>query len=305
MIGFKKHKDIDKEKWDACITASANDSIFVLSWYLDIVCQDWSALVLNDYEAVFPLAPRSKYKISYLYQPYFTRYFGVFGKQASGSENDFLKSIPDQFRFIEFCLHENSIFSDESYKVRERKYQLLELNAEYEKLYENYSDNSKRNIKKALKKEFNIRKGISPFEIVNLFKNTKGGELEIFKAKDYQTLINLMEACMKMNCAESIAVYNKEEQLTAAAFFMKHGSRYVFLKSGVTEPGKAHGAMHLLMDSFIKEHAGQNKILDFGGSSVETVARFYRNFGAKDCLYLQVNKNKLPGLVNWMKSLKN
>jgi hypothetical protein len=304
MITYTEHKNIDKEKWDACITASENNSIFVLSWYLDIVCPDWSALISSDYEAVFPLASRSKYKISYLYQPFFARYFGLYkNKKSSLSEIDFFKAIPDKFKFLEFCIHENSTLSDKDYKIKERKFQWLDLNFEYEKLKAHFSDNAKRNIKKALKNNFVVRKGISPMEIVNLFKETKGGELEIFNAGDYKTLISLMETCMQRKSFESIAVY-EDNKLAAAAFFMVHGNRYIFLKSGVTEHGKKHGAMHLLFDSFLKDHSDKNKVLDFGGSSVESVARFYKSFGAKDCVYLQVNKNKLPRLVNWIKSLK-
>jgi hypothetical protein len=59
-----------------------------------------------------------------------------------------------------------------------------------------------------------------------------------------------------------------------------------------------------LFDFFIQKHAGTDSLLDFGGSSVETVARFYKNFGAKDCVYLQLKKNTLPGIVKWF-SKKN
>ena len=56
MIHYIQHKDIDFEKWDACVANSFNRLIYGFSWYLDVVCDDWDALVLNDYEAVFPLS---------------------------------------------------------------------------------------------------------------------------------------------------------------------------------------------------------------------------------------------------------
>lgn len=306
MIIFREHKDIDKVKWDACIESSENANIFVLSWYLDIVCEDWSALILNDYEAVFPLAASVKYKINYLYQPFFTRYFGLYKKNnVLLNTDEFLKAIPDKFKFMEFCIHEKSEIQNKEYEIKERRFQLLDLNLSYEKVREGYADNTKRNIKKAVKKEYIVEKGIKGEEVVNLFKETKGGELEVFKPKDYKILISLMECCQKRNMAQSYAVYDSDQKLVAAAFFMKFKNRYIFLKSGVTDQGKAYGAMHYLIDSFIKESAEQNKILDFGGSSVESVARFYKSFGAKDCVYLQVKNNKLPRLVNWLKSLKS
>jgi hypothetical protein len=306
MIRFVEHKNIDKSKWDSCIKESPDSNIFVFSWYLDIVCPDWSALVLNDYEAVFPLATRSKFLINYIYQPFFTRYFGAYSKTVVSEKlvNEFFAAIPEKYRYIEFCIHNSDPISIKDFEVDEREYQVLELDQPYEKLYKKYSDNAKRSIKKSAKAELWVEDNISPQEIVNLFKTTKGIELDVFQSKDYKVLNDLMEACISRNQAESFGVYDQQNNLCAGAFFMRAGDRYIFLKSGVSETGKTIGAMHLLFDSFIRKYAEKNITLDFGGSSVESVARFYKNFGAKDCLYLQVKKNNLPLLVNWLKSLK-
>lgn len=109
-----------------------------------------------------------------------------------------------------------------------------------------------------------------------------------------------MDAFVKRKGAETLGVYDKEDRLCAAAFFMKSDNRITFLKSGVTDYGKANGAMHFLFDTIIKKYSATNNILDFGGSSVETVARFYKNFGSKDCVYLQLKKNSLSRLVKWI-----
>lgn len=305
MIVFKEQKDINKKKWDACISNSSSPSIFVYSWYLDIVCTNWGALVLGDYDAVFPLAPKIKYKIHYLYQPFFTRYFGVFSKSEirSNITADFFNAIPPQFKYIEFCLQEEINFKSAAFVLLEKKFQLLDLNQKYETIQKNFSDNSRRNVKKAIKAGLKIQPDISPDKIVNLFKITKGNELEIFNLDDYKILIALMNKCNDLNKGQSIAVYDGD-QLCAAAFFMFNGNRFTFLKSGVTNEGKSKGAMHLLFDYFIRVNAEKKYQLDFGGSSVENVARFYKNFGAKDCVYLQVKQNNLPKIVQWVKSLK-
>lgn len=305
MIRHIEHTHINKKKWDACIDKSSNANIFVYSWYLDIVCENWDALILNDYEAIFPLATKSKYKINYLYQPFFTRYFGVYSTKLSDKLlTDFFEAIPAKYKYIEFCLHESNQLKKKNIEKKERKYQQLSLHSSYQIIQKNYSDNAKRSIKKANKAGFIIKHSIKPERIVDLFRSTKGQELEVFKPGDYKTLLSLMNECVKQNKAQSIAVYDKENKLHAAGFFMKNNSRFVFLKSGVTEYGKANGAMHLLFDTFIQQHSETAQLLDFGGSSVESVARFYKNFGAEDCVYLQVTMNALPGLVKWVRSLK-
>lgn len=305
MIKFVEYKNINKKKWDDCISNSSSPSIFVYSWYLDVVCKDWSALVLDDYEAVFPLASKSKYKINYLYQPFFTRYFGLFSKSKTSAKMlaEFFDAIPSKFKFSEFCLHESSDVKLKQGELSEKKFQVLDLSSKYESIQKEFSDNSKRNIKKAIKAGLKIRPDISPDKIVHLFRTTKGKDLEVFSSEDYKTLIKLMDTCNDLNKGQSIAVYDGDK-LCAAAFFMFSNNRFTFLKSGVSDDGKAKGAMHLLFDYFIKENSGKKYQLDFGGSSVDNVARFYKNFGAKDCVYLQVKQNNLPNIVKWVKSLK-
>ena len=306
MITYIQQKNINRQKWDACIDKSSNACIFVYSWYLDIVCDDWSALILNDYEAIFPLVSKSRYKINYLYQPFFTRYFGVVSEAKISDKlvSDFFEAIPDKFKYIEFCLHESNSIKKKEIETSEKIFQLLDLKSSYEIIQKNYSENAKRSIKKAIKAGLKIRPDIEPEKIVSLFKTTKGNELEIFKPKDYDILISLMKACLAHKQGQSIAVYDGNE-LYAAAFFMFSNNKFIYLKNGLTNEGKAKGAMYLLIDYFIRENCGKKYELDFGGSSVKSVAQFYQKFGAKNFVYLQVKINKLPKVARWIKKIKS
>ncbi len=305
MIKYIEHKNIDKLKWDECIINSAKPFIFVYSWYLDVIAGEWSALILNDYEAVFPIASKSKYKINYIYQPFFSRYFGVYSKQKTTDKliNTFFQAIPSKFKYIEFSLPECYIINQKDIETNEKKFQLLDLKFPYETTLKNYSENTKRSIKKAIKSGLKIRPDIEPEKIVNLFKITKGNDLEIFKESDYKILIKLMKVCLENKKGQSIAVYDGNE-LCAAAFFMFNDNTFTYLKNGISENGKSKGAMYLLIDYFIKQNSVNKYQLDFGGSSVQSVADFYKKFGAKDYVYLQIKKNNLPTVAKWIKKLK-
>jgi hypothetical protein len=61
------------------------------------------------------------------------------------------------------------------------------------------------------------------------------------------------------------------------------------------------GASHLLVDSFIKDHAARNLTLDFEGSDVQTLAFFYSCFGAVEEKYTALKLNRLPWLLKWVK----
>lgn len=306
MIVYTKHNNINKQKWDDCIRNSSNSSIYAYSWYLDAIYKNWSALVFNDYEAVFPLATKSKYGISYIYQPFFSRYFGVFTNTNASVQlnNDFFNSIPKEFKYIEINIDEHTEITLSDYQKKERHYQLLDLNESYDVLYKGFSENAKRNIKKAAKAGLVVNTGIAPETIVKLFRENKGGELKTLQPHDFENLLYLMNTAITKNVAETIVVYDKDNNVCAAGFFMKNHNRFTFLKSGVTDGGKSQGAMHLMFHFFIKKYAGTPFLLDFGGSSVESVARFYKNFGAKDCVYLQLKKNNLSRLAKLLSNKK-
>jgi len=302
MIRYLENKQIDKQKWDTCISTSQNASIFVCSWYLDVVFPNWSALVKDDYEEVFPLAIKSKYNIDYAFQPFFARYFGVYSKEEISVQKvlEFLEAIPANIKMMEFSLHEANIVQSKLYKISTRRYQALHLKANYDNIKTNYSENAARMLKKAGKQTIEIRTDVSPSTILVLFKTTKGSELKEYKALHYKTLLNLMNVCLERNQGLALGVYQNNE-LCAAAFFMKFRNSYTYLKGAATEAGKKDGAMYYLFDSFIKQNCEKDIVLDFGGSSVESVANFYTKFGAKNFEYLSIKKSTLPKIVRWIK----
>jgi hypothetical protein len=65
--------------------------------------------------------------------------------------------------------------------------------------------------------------------------------------------------------------------------------------------GKTIGASHALIDAFIKDHAGQNLLLDFEGSDIRNLAFFYSSFGAGEEKYTGIKMNRLPRLLQLFK----
>lgn len=306
MIHYIEHKHIDKKKWDTCIQTSTSPSFFVYTWYLDVVCPNWSALILNDYEAVFPLASNSKLAIHYLYQPLFTRYLGVYSKTPTTEQlvSDFFDAIPKQFKYIEFSIHENNIFNRIDFEKKERLFQTLSLNQSYDQLLDNFKGDAKRNLKKSEKHQLVITENVQPKDVVDLFKNNKGKNLTGLNKEDFSTLENLMIEALKNNAGIVLGIQNHEKKLIAAGFFIKSKTEILFLKGSANTEGKSVGAMYLLLNYIFKNYSQKIEKFDFGGSSVETVASFNHNFGAKDSVYLQVKQNRLPFLIKLMSGKK-
>ena len=109
QIKYLSQAEIDKSKWDACISNAPNGVIYAYSFYLDQMAKHWDALVLSegplsedDYKAVMPLTWNSKYGFYYLYQPAFTASLGIFGENISGTIiKKFFDAIPSKFKLIE------------------------------------------------------------------------------------------------------------------------------------------------------------------------------------------------------------
>lgn len=99
-IEYLANNQIDREKWDNCISKSNNGLLYAYSFYLDQMATNWDALVLNNYEYVMPLTWRKKYTIYYLYQPFLTAQLGVFGNNLTAELLEaFLNEIPKKFKY--------------------------------------------------------------------------------------------------------------------------------------------------------------------------------------------------------------
>ena len=66
---------------------------------------NWDALILNDYETVFPLPIKSKFGFTYLSQPPFTSQLGAFGKLNLDIEFLFFNYIISHYKLIDLELN--------------------------------------------------------------------------------------------------------------------------------------------------------------------------------------------------------
>jgi hypothetical protein len=77
--------EIDSIKWNNCVERSANGLIYAFSYYLDALCDNWDAFVIDDYNAIMPLPWRKKAGIKYIYAPPFIQQLGIIGTHEATS----------------------------------------------------------------------------------------------------------------------------------------------------------------------------------------------------------------------------
>jgi hypothetical protein len=101
-IQYLSHHEIDKTKWDQCISEAENGLIYGYSFILITWQLIGMGLVLNDYEAVMPLTWNKKYGILLFVSALsFARSWAVFGKNIdTESIKAFLKSHSVQVQIL-------------------------------------------------------------------------------------------------------------------------------------------------------------------------------------------------------------
>lgn len=300
MIRFLSNEEINIQKWDACIEDSVNKRIYAYSWYLDQVAPEWGALIMDDYQAVFPLITRKKFGVSYAYQPPFTQQLGLFTPLLLNSDlvQSFIQKLIELHPLIQINLNIHNKISFQADYLHNNANHELDMIEAHEDLKRKYSKNLKRNIKKAQKAELTIFKNLKPELIIDLFKDNKGKELNAYNADDYSILSRLIYKAFKKGRAEIWGALNTKNQICAGAIFLKEERRRIFLFSATNAEAKTNGAMPYLIDSYIESYSGSQTILDFEGSNEPNLARFYKSFGSQLIHYPIINYNSLPWYID-------
>ena len=306
MIKFIEHENINKQKWDECILHSVNARTYALSWYLSAVAPDWSALVLDDYQAVFPIISGKKMGINYIYQPVFTQQLGLFTPLLLTPQlvESFIKKLESISPLIQINLNSYNKISEDFKHSSKKVNHELDLISSHEIIKKGYSKNLKRNIKKALKAKLSVFKNLKPEPVIGLFRANKGKDINGLSESDYIKLNHLLYKSIGKNSLEIWGVFTEENTLCAAAVFLKEIRRHVFLFSATNSEAKTNGAMPYLIDSYIEAHSETKMIMDFEGSNDQNLARFYKSFGSTVVHYPHLCLNNLPWYLSILWKIK-
>ena len=299
-IKYLIHSEIVFKKWDLCIINSFNGIIYAYSWYLSIINEEWEALVYGDYEIVMPLTPNSKFGINYLIQPIFCQQLGVFStnKLDKNILTNFINAIPPKYKFIKIQVNKYNHLEDLEYNYYPQVTYELDLINDYQKIYKRYSQNTKRNIKKAISNKITIVRGLAVNEIIDLKRNNA-----VKSVSDYSYFIirKIISFAVLHRIGEIYGAYDKNNTLCSASFFITINSKTIYLYAGSNQIGKQDSAMFLLVDQYIKNNSEKNITLDFEGSKIPGLARFYNGFGAQPYNYNTIIINKMPWPLKYYK----
>jgi hypothetical protein len=255
---------------------------YALSGYLDAVAQNWDALVLNDFEAVMPLVWLRKLGIKCLYQPYYCQQLGVFSSHPLHAQihKEFLSAAAGRFSYIHINLNTTAAIIANHFGLVQKMNLLLPLNKEYPVLQKKYTENHRRNITKANKAGFIFSEQTQLKSFLKFYLATINRQKENFKLKDEKALKKLTHYLAENKASHIFTALNKAGNVVASVLIVAHKQRLIAIINASSAEGKKSGAAHFLFDQIIKKYAHTGITLDFEGSSIATIARFYQGFGA-------------------------
>ena len=295
QVRYVSNTDINRVKWDTCIKAAINSRIYAMSWYLDIVSDQWDAVIYGDYQMVFPVVYKQKYFIKKLYYPLFCQQLGFFTNENHLFDDrliisEIINCIKSKFFFgMQFSI--TSEFSENivniykwNYNVDKRINVELSLNKSYNFLSKSYSVNLKRKLKKQLSHNLSIADNLDvPFFVAEFRKYV--GPLTGLKNRDYSIMTKLINAILKHGFGQLLSVYNNDGIIISTAFIVSFQSREILLFNYSHPEFKKYDGMTFLIDWYIKKNASFNKIMDFEGSNLDGIRRFYLSFGGLEIYY--------------------
>ena len=182
--------------------------------------------------------------------------------------------------------------------VEERKNFILNLTPPYGELKTNYSKHARRLIRKAVENKVLVKRELETKVYIDLKNLVTGNTLS---RASMQTLERLIETGTNNGNGKIYAAYTPEQTLCSAAYFYFDTKRVLYLNAASTDEGKANSSMYAIVDQFISDHAGSGLTLDFEGSSIAGIARFYAGFGAETEYYYCMKLNRLPVPLRWFK----
>ena len=290
---------IDTAKWDACVAKSSNGLVYASFAYLNSMADNWSGLIINDYESIMPLPWRRKWGITYLYTPPFMQQLGLIGNTFLVDEN-ILKAINKFTKYGDYFFNfPNKLFPFNGTLSSKCNY-ILVLSVGYDSIKKGYSNElngylKKVNIAGLQYKDANVK------DAIDLYQKHYQLRMPHLQNEDFEHYKKLCSILEKEEKAFAKEVLDKSGNQLAIALFLKDNKRIYNLMPTTLPDGRKQFAMHFLLDSLFQDYAQQELLFDFEGSDLTGVKKFYEQFGSINQPYLHWHFNNLPWLLKLIK----
>ncbi|MDF9831023.1 GNAT family N-acetyltransferase [Parabacteroides sp. PF5-6] len=293
--------------------------LFSRDWWLDMVCgeSNWDVLWIEEkgqVQATLPLYTPHKGVVS---MPPFTQTMGPWFAPLSEDTKytsaltqrqilcktfaEQLRKYPHFFQYFHYDVTDWLPFYWEGYRQTTRYTYLLPDLSDPNKLWEEMSGHTRRNILKAREKyAIRVETAIPVDDFLSVFRKTF--KRQGLSVKNEKVLRRIIAGCKERGQGELWGGYDPDGNLHAAIFVVWQESSAYYLAGGGDPAYRKSGAHSLLMWEAIRYTAGKSERFDFEGSMLPGVERFFREFGAIQMPYFTISKGNLSLIHRaWLK----
>jgi Acetyltransferase (GNAT) domain len=286
--------------------------LFMQDWWLDAACTQGStwdvALVfkepINDENkpeiiAALTYNIRKKYRLfTSISEPFLTPFCGIWFKNKNLLDSEkteialkLLEQLPKTTRFslrFKYNFSPTTAFFLKDFKYEKRQTYILDNLKNIDAVFKNFKDNLKREIKKAtayytIQTSDDIASFLKLQHLIFKRQNSKNPIPDTIWLK--------IDAVLKEKKQRTIYIATTTEGvIDAAIYIVWDNNAAYYLASGVTEGGRKNNAVALLLWQAIQDAAPHVPIFDFEGSSISSIAFFFKRFGAVMKEYQCINR---------------
>lgn len=283
--------------------------VFEQPWWLDIVAPgDWDEIRIE--EENISLRWAYCHHGNKIYMPKDTQCLGIYLKEADSStggivkpmglqkQTDILLKAIDklpQSNHVDICLScENTYvlpFVWKDFIITPRwTYRILDLH-DIDKIYEDFSNTVKKNIKKSSKKviistDYNFEYLSQVLDATYKHQNRRNPE-------NYKILKRLTDAAIEHESGRMFTAIDSENNVHACSFVLYDENACIAWCGGSNPQYRNSGAKSLIWFEAIKFASTVSKVFDFEGSMIESIENFVKQFGGKPVVYYNVEKRTL------------
>ena len=312
--------EVDDERWNNAVSTSSQTTIYALSWYLDVVCDDWCAIVWPskfEYQVILPLPTKNKWGVSVIQQPMFCQYLGFFYQKEISAKllSSFLAVIDLEFSYISsysfspfnYQIIKNILPAFVNLESRKRATSWLNMNRSYQEIHACYSRDRKLNLKRARQGNWLVEQSNDIAPLLDSFRENHERKIEGGVNLSAYSMFTWLFERISLNENAEVWYAVRDNEIQAGILIVRCVDFGVYLFNASDEEGRKGNARSLLLDTYFQRNAGQNFIFDFESPEVESVASFYRSFGGEERAFISIRKNELPfpfkQVQNWRKKL--
>ena len=280
-----------------------NSSVYDQPWYLSLLNNNKVAVfIYGDFHTVLLVPYKEKWGIRYAVMPHFVQKLNFLG--ADFGKERILHALVNFFKYGQISFHlENVIQSNSELfdSIKKRTNYILQLNSDYTVLRKKYGSNHKRNCSKL--NNISIKRVESANDLIEIFEKEKKSN---FTSKQLSSINQSIRKIVKnadvKNSVNLIGAFQNDKNIANALFLEFNERIYYILGSSIKlNVNFSDKGLFAIFDWLICTYSNTLKTIDFEGSDIPGVARFFKGFGSEMENYYSVKWNRLPFPLNLIK----